>query len=670
MLVVSLGIGSQAAAQSDPPAQRMLAPPGVYAQMRSTGGASNLPRTVSDSARSKVAIARERQAAAAERSEVRAEITIGPRETRGGIVGIPKEMRDLRVRDKRDIEDFRELLADLLGFIGTESLVASQVHNFSSVVRYTFGQEINRIPVHSSDQLNVYVDPETQLITDLRGSVIIDTGYPTQPNLTASEAKAAALRAQDNPGLYYPVGGEGHTAQLIYMPSEEGVELVWFVGLEARDAATTLTGGPLNHFYVRPDGSVDDGVLSLPTTPVRVCDGNQQNGSVSCNQPVIDTNGDCSDGYNCSLSKYQTPRAAAIKTGGMIDDVTGQATNLGFPNGFGGSSLDVHVDVPIAGQDTLAVYKTVTYSYGGYAAIQHGDGSNGTTPQPNNPIVTHHEAGHAFYKLKNPGAFEKAASNGALLNTLEEMETNTIAEAVSEITAVLAHNYRGAASPPPFAEVSFDWSVGTTATFISQASVPVDLSKDPHENASIVGHMFYELAKDLSISSAATLFFNSIRLIRDDDFGLYSGNGEITFDELRQAMLEEAGSDQSLVYAIKNAWGSVGVDDQTDGASTGQPAPPVGNPDLYVSWVTGDSVSCSNGVSTHSLDWAAPSSAEYYIVYVDLGSGFGYNATRLVPYGFATTNALSARWEVAACSNSLAACGALSPTYYQVNNCD
>ncbi|WP_144079941.1 M4 family metallopeptidase [Haliea salexigens] len=573
-----------------------------------------------------------------------------------GITDLASDItRGFTFESEADLPALLKLLGPYIPLIGSESFELREVlGDGEGGHAYDFVEYIDGTLV-AGPHLRIFVDGETNEVTQMIGSVEPDRGFSKAPKIDSAAALQLALESAHKMvprSSFQPAREEPH---LVFVRNPRGskspVSIAWAIYLH--------DGEMVELFLVNGETGAVTRNIQIEYGDVQICDAEDSGFSFKCHirTPVWDENGVCQQAQSkCNLPKFAVPKDVARGNLDMWEDLIGP--NCCLSVGLGGL-LDVMVNSDLPGDFSVTapgLYVKGVFDTGlsqipyETIALQKNSGSD------SDPDLIAHEMGHAIHDARSPAT----RALGAGGTTAENRQTNAVKEGIADINAIIYENY---IKSPPFNSPNWE----SSGRILSEERVfPDDLSSIPgsrHENGRILSYAFHQLvvrSNGVSFDSAARLFLKSLLVLNDAD-----NNDSLSFDEVRQAMIATA-TTQTQRNAINDAFAAAGISfTPGGGGGGGSTAPPVGGSGTpnAPSFVNGSlQTSCSNGVSIHQNTWGSAGSATQYDVWYSLDSlNYIYSFSRSGTSAL-TQNTVDVDVKVNACNSS--GCSILSLDSY------
>ena len=180
------------------------------------------------------------------------------------------------------------------------------------------------------------------------------------------------------------------------------------------------------------------------------------------------------------------------------------------------------------------------------------------------------------------------------------------------------------------------------------------VANNPHKSAEIIMHAFYDIASNPNVG-----MFNAAKVLLESLAEVDDGNSDnqISYPELRQAMIDAAGSNQTLKNAVMDGWNDVGVGAASSGgtgsgSTAGSGTPPAPTPP-DVTNVNVVFTGCASGtISTYWVSWNATSGADFYTLI--LANAFGIQQHGVTTSNFTNVwTTVKAHLHIRACEGSI-----------------
>lgn len=530
---------------------------------------------------------------------------------RGSLTGLQKdllvgEIGQLEIMGESDLQRAVEVLTPYYGLTGSETFAFKHQVSRAGNDIYELSQSINGVNIIGGN-LRLYVSKTSHKITRVRGSLLADKGFATEPIISEEDAKSLALdymiTNRGGLGVQFEAFEAGLFYSFAHSSKSDALQLNW--GFEIH-----RNGNPVNVLVDTDSGEVTVMEIVEELTPrARVCEGKGDSSSETTNcdnhQVIIGAYNDCLAARQqlCSQARYTVPRDTVLASGAMWEDLMSTGCCAVGVGGIQDIVINVDLDSPTA----LGNYYALRSFYGGnWKATMRISKS----ASPTNKEITEHEMGHALFFHLAPEEVRWLGNSGS--NAVKR-EHKAVKEGVAHINAIVQKNY---GRYPKFSSPTWiytGWDISNHKVYEDDF---INSDDQEHENGLILANAFYELViqdNGVSFQQASTLFFESIA-----EFDDINNDQGLSFSEVRAAMEVIAGSNQNTLNAVQNAWGYVGVGSSgSGGCALEAPYGPI----------NATSESCNNdGTSVWTIYWGdrCPSATSYYELWYSQPDGTSY----------------------------------------------
>jgi hypothetical protein len=203
----------------------------LWAQDDNTGLLPYMPEAVQE--------IRKQQVIAAEAADIVVSFNDAGMRSATGLRGIPRQFRDLMIKNEQDLLERIEELYPLFGFRRTETLrfvrkteIAPGFRN-TGYIQYYFAEYISDIPTNQF--IVVEVDEVTGIIFGIDGSLLLDRGFPRASIVSQSDAIACGLAYIRDKGWEESYRMDGnHRAEKVFDWDGRSLEPWWDVYIEQK----------------------------------------------------------------------------------------------------------------------------------------------------------------------------------------------------------------------------------------------------------------------------------------------------------------------------------------------------------------------------------------------------------------------------------------------------